>query len=421
MEAGELVGPTDEAAQRDRRVEPLVRWAKEGEVALGEIVALARQVCGTTHAALDLVTSTEQHTVASTWNGATACPAEESLCGALLDEPDTVVIPDLTLDPRAVALGPSAAGPTATPGGGAGDHPAAAPARFYASAPLLAADGLPLGRLCVVDQDPGQLGEGQRSSLAVLAARAVDVLELQATRAALQAAEERVDDLRTDLDRAAEHLRLFAGQVSHDLRTPLTAVLANAEMLAGEPAVAEDEDVQWMADGIVRAVHRMDVMVEEMLRYARDAGELSVGVVELGELAEQVVADLALQVESAGARVQVEQLPTVAADAHRIYGVLRNLITNALTFARPDVAPEVTVTARRRGATWRVSVSDNGRGVAPERREAMFVLFTRADKRVEGAGLGLALAKRAVEAHGGRIGMEPAGEVGTTVWFELPA
>jgi signal transduction histidine kinase len=69
---------------------------------------------------------------------------------------------------------------------------------------------------------------------------------------------------------------------------------------------------------------------------------------------------------------------------------------------------------------WRVSVTDNGRGVAPDRQEAMFVLFTRADKRVEGAGIGLATAKQTVEAHGGRIGMEDAEGAGTTVWFELP-
>jgi signal transduction histidine kinase len=68
-----------------------------------------------------------------------------------------------------------------------------------------------------------------------------------------------------------------------------------------------------------------------------------------------------------------------------------------------------------------MSVSDNGIGVAPERREAMFVLFARADKRVEGSGIGLASAKRLVEAHGGRIGMEGAPGGGTTVWFELPA
>jgi signal transduction histidine kinase len=198
-------------------------------------------------------------------------------------------------------------------------------------------------------------------------------------------------------------------------------VLTNAEMLATEPVVSESEDAQWMADGVVRAVHRMDAMIEEMLRYARDGGELSVGVTSLGELAEQALADLEPAVKEAEAQVTIDPLPTVPADAHRMYGVLRNLLENALKFRRPDVTPVVRVGAERRGGVWRVSVTDNGRGVAPDRQEAMFVLFTRADKRVEGAGIGLATAKQTVEAHGGRIGMADADGGGTTVWFELPA
>jgi signal transduction histidine kinase len=79
------------------------------------------------------------------------------------------------------------------------------------------------------------------------------------------------------------------------------------------------------------------------------------------------------------------------------------------------------VRAERRDDVWRISVSDNGIGVPPERRESMFVLFARGDKRVEGSGIGLAAARRVVEAHGGRMGMDQAGSGGTTIWFELPA
>jgi signal transduction histidine kinase len=162
-------------------------------------------------------------------------------------------------------------------------------------------------------------------------------------------------------------------------------------------------------------------MIEEMLRYARDGGELALGVTSLGEVAQQALDDLAPMVQSTGAQVTLDPLPTVAADAHRVYGVLRNLLANAMKFARAEVPPQIRVSAGRRGGTWRVSVTDNGIGVAPARRDAMFVLFTRADKRIEGAGLGLATAKRAVEAHGGRMGMDDGVDGGTTVWFELPA
>jgi signal transduction histidine kinase len=373
---------------------------------LDDLVALARELCGSAVAEVHQATAHEERTLASTDPEASAHPLDESLC-AQLTEPGLVVVPDTTLDPRFA------------------DHPGittgTTKVRFHASAAVTAPDGALLGRLCVADPEPAELSQGQARGLLTLADRVADVLEPAGRTRALAEVEGRLADARADLERAHEELRLFAGQVSHDLRTPLTAVLANAEMLATEPVVAESEDAQWMADGIVRAVQRMDAMIEEMLRYARDNGELALGVTSLGEVAQQALDDLAPMVHSTGAQVTLDPLPTVAADAHRIYGVLRNLLANAMKFARAEVPPQIRVSAGRRGGTWRVSVTDNGIGVAPARRDAMFVLFTRADKRIEGAGLGLATAKRAVEAHGGRMGMDDGVDGGTTVWFELPA
>lgn len=221
--------------------------------------------------------------------------------------------------------------------------------------------------------------------------------------------------------RANEHLTLFAGQVSHDLRTPLTAILANAEMLAGEAAVSADPDLTWMVEGIFRAAHRMNAMIEAMIGYAGEGGEPTLRVTELDAVFEAAMRDLAPVVEESGAEVVIGPLPVLPADKDQLYAVVANLLSNAFKFTRPGVAPRVVVAAERRDGCWRVSVTDNGIGVAPERREAMFVLFARADKRVEGAGIGLATARRVVEAHGGRIGMDGAEGGGTTVWFELPA
>lgn len=221
--------------------------------------------------------------------------------------------------------------------------------------------------------------------------------------------------------RAREHLTLFAGQVSHDLRTPLTAVLANAEMLASEPAVAGDDELTWMVDGVARAAQRMNKLIEGMLAYAREGGALAVGVTELGRVVEVALDDLAPVVARTRAEITVAPLPTLPADASQIYVVVLNLLSNALKFARPDTAPQVRIDADRLDESWRITVTDNGVGVPAERQEAMFVLFARADKRAEGDGLGLAAAKRVVEAHGGRIGMNSAPGGGTTVWFELPA
>lgn len=226
---------------------------------------------------------------------------------------------------------------------------------------------------------------------------------------------------REELRRSQEHLALFAGQVSHDLRTPLTAILAQAEMLAAEPGVKGDEDLGWMVDSIARAAQRLNTMIEQMLAYAREGGELNLGVTDLGRVVSVVLEDLEQAIEESGAAITVQALPVLPADADLMYVVFSNLLTNAIKFARPDEPPRIRISSRRSGERWTVTVSDNGIGVVPERREAMFTLFARADKRVDGAGIGLAAVRRVVEAHRGRVGMDGTPEGGTAVWVELPA
>lgn len=224
-----------------------------------------------------------------------------------------------------------------------------------------------------------------------------------------------------DLRRSREHLTLFAGQVSHDLRSPLTAVLANAEMLAAEPEVVGSPDLGWMVDGVRRAAGRMTTMIDELVAYAEQGGRPTKTPTSLGSVCARVLEDLAPQVEATGAKVEVGTLPTLPADATQLYAVVLNLVSNALHFTRPGTPPEVRVGAQRRDPFWRVCVEDRGIGIEPGRHDEMFVLFARADKRVGGSGIGLAAVKRIVEAHGGRVGMESTPGEGTTVWFELPA
>ena len=175
-----------------------------------------------------------------------------------------------------------------------------------------------------------------------------------------------------------------------------------------EPTVVEDEDLAWMVSGIDRAGHRMAAMLEDILAYARVGGDLQSRDTDLGEVVAEVLSDLAPVLDARRADVTVKDLPVVRADTQQLYSVLLNLLANAVKFTADDVVPQVTVAAERRDDVWRVTVTDNGIGVAAERREDMFVLFSRADKRVDGSGIGLATARRVVEAHGGRIGMQAA-------------
>jgi signal transduction histidine kinase len=287
------------------------------------------------------------------------------------------------------------------------------------TAPLVSGSGLALGLLGVFTPGRHSLSARQQTGLELIADQVVRVLELRRRTRQLEDATAELAEAREELERAREQLSLFAGQVSHDLRTPLTAILANAEMLAGEPATA-DPDVAWMLDGVTRAAHRLNTMIEQILDYAAHGGEPQLTDADLNTVFDAVLTDLAPTIEGSGAVVVVDPLPTVPADRHQLYAVALNLVTNAVRFARPDASPRVRVTSERYDDRWRVSVTDNGIGIPEERREGMFVLFARGDKRTGGSGIGLAATRRIVEAHGGRVGIDGPAEGGTTVWFDLP-
>lgn len=250
--------------------------------------------------------------------------------------------------------------------------------------------------------------------------RSGPVREAAATDHELESCRRELAIARAQLQEAQDHLSLFAGQVSHDLRTPLTAVLATSEMLAGEPAVTEDEDLTWMTQGIVRAAQRMDRMVEQMLDYAREGGAPVVEETDLDQVLAVVLEDLAPVLSGSGATVLADPLPTLTADPVQLRTVLANLVSNSVRFARPGSPPSIRVRAQRLAGRWRVTVADDGCGVPEERQAGMFVLFGRVDKRTGGSGIGLATVKRYVEAHGGSVGMATPAGGGLEVWFDLP-
>ena len=240
--------------------------------------------------------------------------------------------------------------------------------------------------------------------------------------------EQQLDDARRELeevhdalDRSREQLTLLAGQVGHELRTPLTAILAHAEMLGAELEARGDDDLRWMVDATTRAARRLEQMIDAMVTYARQGGEPSLGVTPVGCVFEAALADLEPVVREKQAQVVLGELPVLPADADQLYAVAWNLLSNALQFSRPGASPHVAVSAERIDDRWRISVTDDGIGVPEERREAMFALFARGDRRVESSGVGLAVARRLVESHRGRIGLSGSASGGTTAWFELPA
>lgn len=227
-----------------------------------------------------------------------------------------------------------------------------------------------------------------------------------------------------DITRSNEDLEQFAYVASHDLAEPLRAIRLPLSMLArryeGQLGADADEYIGFAVDGCTR----MQKMIEDLLRWSRVGRiEEDLAPVDCAEVVGEVLEDLQQAITDAGATVEVGALPTVTAVRGQVVQVFQNLISNAVKFVAPGVDPHVVVAAERDGELWRITVTDNGIGVEPRHRERIFGMFKRLHARDEypGTGIGLALTKKAVERHGGQIGVEdtPTG-TGTRFWFTLP-
>jgi signal transduction histidine kinase len=220
----------------------------------------------------------------------------------------------------------------------------------------------------------------------------------------------------TEQRRMEAELSSYADVVAHDLREPMANMALLVRMLeqrAGEPP--RPEVLEMLRGGIDRSQE----LIEAILGYAR-LGELRLEHVCLRDLMDDVAEDLRPQLTSADAKLTVGELPELECDPRQLRRVLQNLVGNAMKF-RGEAPPEVDVSALRGRAEWVVTVRDNGVGVDPAQATRIFAMFSRADREADGVGIGLAVCRRIVEAHGGRIWVEPAGGGGSAFRFTLPA
>ena len=229
-----------------------------------------------------------------------------------------------------------------------------------------------------------------------------------------------------DLTRSNQDLELFAYAASHDLQEPLRQVVSYLQLLKRRHAAKLEGEALEFLEFAVDGGQRMQRLIGDLLAYARVGRESApVRQVDCMAVVESVEAALARQIAESGAVVTREELPVVQGNAAMLFQLFQNLIGNAIKFRR-EAPPEVHVSAERagarEGAEWRFAVQDNGLGIEAAYWDRVFVMFRRLHRRDEypGTGIGLALCKKIVEWHGGRIWVESRPGEGSTFRFTLP-
>jgi light-regulated signal transduction histidine kinase (bacteriophytochrome) len=239
----------------------------------------------------------------------------------------------------------------------------------------------------------------------------------------LQVRERELQRALDEVQQANRDLEQFVQVAAHDLRAPLRTVGGFAELLLERHADQLEPEARRFLDHIEVGVEQMRELLEDLLVYARSgAAELDFEPVDLGDLTAATLAGLSVAVEDAGALITVGDLPSVLGDRVQLGQLVQNLLSNAIKY-RGEESPRVEVAATRQGAWWQLSVQDNGIGIDPQYSAAIFDTFRRLHGVGEypGTGVGLAICRRTVQRHGGRIWADSEPGRGTTFHCTLPA
>ena len=228
--------------------------------------------------------------------------------------------------------------------------------------------------------------------------------------------------LENSLIESNSALEFFAFAASHDLQEPLRTVGSYAELLVRQHrGELNQEGREWLGF-IVKAVQRMNVLIQDLLLYARVGVEKETAVsISLDQDVEFATSQLAHAIEESGAAVTHDPLPTVTAERSQMTRLFLNLIGNAIKYRSPDRPARIHISARPEDKSWIISIEDNGVGFDQRYAEVIFNPFKRLHGQdYPGSGVGLAICRRIVERYGGRIWAESTPGRGSIFYFKLP-
>jgi PAS domain S-box-containing protein len=289
-------------------------------------------------------------------------------------------------------------------------------ARFHYEARIIRSDG----EMRVIESHGEVLDED--GLVTAIVGTAQDVTERRRAEDELKRVRLQLERHADDLERSNQALEQFAYDASHDLGEPLRIMSQFATRLAREHDTELGEDGRRLVAGIVDGAERAQMLIADLLDYARAARDPFERVwIDCAEEFQQAIELLSETIAERGATVTSSQLPTIEAHPAQFHQLMQNLVANALKFAG-DTPLEVRVEAEREPGVWHFTVSDNGIGIDPEQAGRVFELFRRlaTSDMQAGSGMGLSICKKIVERHGGEIWVEPRAAGGSVFHFTIP-
>jgi PAS domain S-box-containing protein len=252
---------------------------------------------------------------------------------------------------------------------------------------------------------------------------ATDITELREAKALAEKKGKELAGALVRAERSNRDLEQFTSICSHDLKEPLRMIRSYVDLLQKRYDSLFDEKASTYFHFIVQGVERMEMLIEDLLKYSRlEAPDELKKRVDMQSLLNQVLANLGPAICRNKAIITSDPLPEVDGYAIQLIQVLQNLIGNALKFRKKEHPPVIHISAERRKREWKFGVRDNGIGIAPGHDAEIFEIFQRLHPRKEypGTGIGLSVCMKIIEHHGGRIWYESQLEEGTTFYFTLP-